>query len=130
MRRAAKIDANQPEIVDALRRMGASVEITSGAHDGFTDLVVGAQGITVLVEVKDGSLSPSRRTLTPVQQLVHGRFKGAITVVETIEQAHELISRMRMAGARLAGIDWHMGAVANAGTETKADAKHGSRVDG
>ena len=54
-RRAAKIDDNQPELVRLMRAMGVSVAITSAAHDGFTDLVVGFGGITVLVEVKDGS---------------------------------------------------------------------------
>lgn len=111
-RRAAKVDSNQGELVKALRRMGASVEITSASHDGFTDLVVGFQGVTVLVEVKDGSLEPSRRRLTPAQEVVHGRFTGAITVIETLEQAVALIERMREAAQRLSGINWDMGAVA------------------
>ena len=41
IRRAAKIDDNQNELVALIRAMGVSVAITSAAHDGFTDLVVG-----------------------------------------------------------------------------------------
>lgn len=114
MRRAAKIDANQPELVGALRSMGATVEITSQAHDGFPDVVVGYRGVTVLVEIKDGSLTPSRRKLTPAQVELHGRFAGAITIIETLEQAELLIRRMRDAADRLAGITWDMGAIAHA----------------
>lgn len=113
-RRAAKVDANQGALVKVLRQLGATVEITSAAHDGFTDLVVGFQGVTVLVEVKDGAKVPSARKLTPAQVDVHGRFTGAITVIETDEQAVMLVHRMREAATRLAGIDWYMGAVANA----------------
>jgi len=120
-RRAAKVDENQGELVEALRRMGAAVEITSSVHGGFPDVVVGLNGVSVLVEVKDGSLAPSRRRLTPAQQVVHGRFHGAITVIETLDQAVALIERMREAASRLAGIDWNMGAVANAATTTRPE---------
>lgn len=108
-RRAAKVDANQAEVVEALRRMGATVEITSGAHDGFPDIVVGLGGVTVLVEVKDGSLPPSARRLTAAQQRVHGRFTGAIVVVETLDDAHTLVNRMREASRLLRGLDWNAG---------------------
>lgn len=124
-RRAAKVDSNQAELVAALRQMGLAVEIISSAHDGFTDLVVGFNGVTVLVEVKDGSLSPSRRRLTPAQQEVHGRFHGAITVIETLDQAVALVERMRLAASRLAGISWNMGAVANATTSTQQQQEGG-----
>lgn len=94
-RRAAKVDANQQEIVDAFRSMGVSVLITSSTGDGFTDLVVGWGGITVLVEVKDGSQPPSKRKLTPEQQKLHGSFLGGITVVESVAHVIELVKRIR-----------------------------------
>jgi hypothetical protein len=96
VRRAAKVDANQTEIVDAFRSMGVSVLITSSAGDGFTDLVIGWGGITVLVEVKDGNKAPSERKLTPKQQDLHTSFLGAITVVENTDQAIELVNRIRL----------------------------------
>ena len=111
--RAAKIDENQPALVKLLRDMGISVAITSAAHDGFTDLVVGFGGITVLVEVKDGSKEPARRKLTPQQVAFHGSFKGAITVIENEQQAVELVSRIRQASAQTR-IDWNVGATAYA----------------
>jgi Holliday junction resolvase len=113
IRRAAKIDDNQNELVALIRAMGVSVAITSAAHDGFTDLVVGFGGITVLVEVKDGSKEPARRKLTPQQVAFHGSFKGAITVIENEQQAVELVSRIRQASAQTR-IDWNMGARAYA----------------
>lgn len=41
MRRAARTDANQVEIVSALRAIGCSVSDTSGVGGGFPDLAVG-----------------------------------------------------------------------------------------
>jgi len=113
IRRAAKIDDNQNELVALIRAMGVSVAITSAAHDGFTDLVVGFGGITVLVEVKDGSKEPARRKLTPQQVAFHGSFKGAITVIENEQQAVELVTRIRQASAQTR-IDWNVGATAYA----------------
>lgn len=55
MRRAAKRDANEPEIVEALESAGYWVKRISA--DGFPDLCVGRLGRDriVLLEVKDGS---------------------------------------------------------------------------
>lgn len=113
MRRAAKVDDNQAELVDLFRTAGMSVAVTSAAHDGFPDLVLGYGGITVLVEVKDGAKPPSKRHLTDKQQEFHGAFKGAITVIEDAEQALCLVKTIRQAAVKLAGMSWSMGAVAN-----------------
>ena len=110
-RRAAKTDANQQELVEVMRNMGVSVEITSSAHDGMTDLVVGYGGIAVLVEVKDGSKVPSKRKLTAAQVKFHGGFKGAITVIETVDQAIALVNEIRKVAAQVK-TNWNMGAVA------------------
>lgn len=113
IRRAAKIDENQPALVELIRAMGVSVAITSAAHDGFTDLVIGFGGVTVLVEVKDGSKPPARRKLTPQQVTFHGSFKGAITVIENEQQAVELVNRLKKVAA-LTRTDWNVGATAYA----------------
>jgi hypothetical protein len=42
MRRAAKIDANQPQIVEALRKAGATVHSLAAVGNGIPDLLVGA----------------------------------------------------------------------------------------
>lgn len=50
--RAARVDANQPDIVKALRSIGARVKPTHQVGDGFPDLVIGYRDRTVLMEVK------------------------------------------------------------------------------
>ena len=107
-RRAAKVDSNQTEIVEYFRSQGCSVAITSGAGDGFPDLVVGVPppiglpvlGINLLVEVKDGEKPPSARKLTVDQEKFHGDWRGQIAVIESIEQAAELLELLRKSYAR------------------------------
>lgn len=65
MRRAGKVDANQGEIVKALRRVGCSVYVASGVGDGFPDLLVrprGGMASLILMEckVKKGKLTPAQ----------------------------------------------------------------------
>lgn len=91
MRRAAKVDANQPEIVAALRKAGASVAPAHSMGRGFPDLVVGHMGKTYLVEVKDGSKPPSARKLNDLQVEWHEAWRGHCCVVETVEQALAVI---------------------------------------
>lgn len=95
MRRAARVDDNQSEIVEAYRAHGCSVAITSAVGDGFTDIVVGYRGLSELVEIKDGSKKPSLQKLTPDQERFHGEWKGAIRVVRSIGDVKEHIKEMR-----------------------------------
>lgn len=85
--RAARIDANQPEIVEALREAGCSVQLLHMVGKGCPDLLVGWQGINCLVEVKDGSKPPSARKLTPDQVDWHGSWLGQVTVVCGVDEA-------------------------------------------
>lgn len=91
MRRAARIDANQPEIVEVLRSVGASVAITSMLGDGFPDIVVGYQDANYLIEIKDGSKPPSRRKLTPDEQEWHNLWRGSVSVANSPEEALKII---------------------------------------
>ncbi len=92
MRKAAKIDTNQPEIVAALRAVGALVHPTHTAGAGFPDLVVKFREVIYLLEVKDGSLSPSRRKLTPDQEVWHGVWRGpCVAVVNSVDEALAVI---------------------------------------
>lgn len=93
MRRAAKIDANQPEIVAALRSLGATVAITSTVGQGFPDICVGYRGRSILMEVKDGSRPPSERKLTPDQKDFHAAWRGEITVVTSATEAIDYLLR-------------------------------------
>lgn len=93
MRRAAKVDANQTEIVEALRKIGASVQPLHAVGQGCPDLLVGWRGIVSLLEVKDGSKPPSARKLTEDQVKWHAEWRGQVAVVENVEQAIEAITR-------------------------------------
>ena len=92
MRRAARIDANQPAIVKALRAIGCSVDITSHVGNGFPDLTVGYRKRTTLLEVKDGSKPPSDRELTPDQVKWHIAWRGQVAVVTSVEEAIAAVS--------------------------------------
>lgn len=81
MRRAAKVDRNQPEIVAALRRVGAQVFSLAAVGDGIPDLLVAFRDQTVLIEVKDGSKPPSARQLTEDQVEWHAAWRGGRCVV-------------------------------------------------
>jgi len=92
MRRAAKVDANQGEIVAALRKIGATVQPLHAVGQGCPDLLVGWRGMTSLLEVKDGAKPPSARKLTEDQEKWHANWRGQVAVVETVEQAIEAIT--------------------------------------
>lgn len=84
---ARRADANQPEIVAALRKVGCKVALTFTAGQGFPDLVVDFNGRTVLLEIKDPTKPKSDRQLTPAQKDFHAAWTGPIFVVETPEEA-------------------------------------------
>ena len=83
MRRAAKTDRNQSEIVAALRKVGATVQSLAAVGDGVPDLLVGFRRVTYLLEVKDGKRPPSARELTPDQVQWHTNWFGGQCVVVT-----------------------------------------------
>lgn len=87
MRRAARIDANQPEIVKALRQAGATVYPLHMVGDDFPDLIVGHFGVNVLVEVKDGSKAPSKRQLSKGQKDFRDTWNGPVVLVQDVEGA-------------------------------------------
>jgi len=93
MRRAAKIDDNQNEIVAAFRKRGFSVAITSSCHNGFPDLVVGKSGINYLVEVKDGTKPKSEQKLTQAQVKFSNNWMGQYAVVKSLEDVESLITK-------------------------------------
>jgi hypothetical protein len=87
MRRAARVDANQAEIVKALRRVGATVQPLHTVGDGCPDLLVGYRGTNHLLELKDGSKPPSARQLTDDQKRWHNHWRGIAHVVTSINDA-------------------------------------------
>lgn len=80
MRNAAKVDANQAEIVEALRRCGVSVEYIKKP----LDLLICHRGETALMEIKNPD---GRDELTKEQIEFIARWPGKIHIVRSVEQA-------------------------------------------
>ena len=91
MRRRARTDSNHAEIVEALRRAGCTVQSLAAIGDGTPDLLVGYGGRNLLVEVKDGAKSPSRRRLTPDESTWHTAWAGQVAVASTVAEALAVI---------------------------------------
>ena len=84
MRYAARVDANQDQIVSALRAAGAYVWIIGLP----VDLLVGFQGHTFLIEIKSGS----NKRLTPLQADFFNYWSGStLCRVDSPEAALRMI---------------------------------------
>jgi len=81
--------------VKTFRALGCSVAVTSAVGAGFPDLVVGINGLNIMVEIKDGAKPPSERRLTPAQVDFHGYWRGQIVVIETVDQVIALVAAVR-----------------------------------
>jgi len=96
VRRAAKIDDNQKEVVKALRKVGAVVRYLSQG-EGLPDLLVGYRAQTFLVEVKNintHSREKGGSLLTPAQKDFHDRWiGGSLLIVHDAEQAIKAITQ-------------------------------------
>jgi hypothetical protein len=100
MRRAAKTDRNQTEIVEAMRKAGATVQSLAAVGQGVPDLLVGYCNRTALIEVKDGSKPPSARQLTPDQQQWHQNWQGGtLAVVPDVDAALRVLKLMEASHA-------------------------------
>jgi hypothetical protein len=87
MRRAARIDRNQPEIVAALRSVGATVQPLHTIGKGCPDALIGYRGRNLLFEIKDGLLVPSKQALTADELKWHVMWEGQVCTVNSIEAA-------------------------------------------
>lgn len=56
--RNAKVDTNQPKIVEALRRVGAKVKPVHTVK-GFCDIIVGYNGKLFMMEIKNDEYLPA-----------------------------------------------------------------------
>ena len=90
MRRAARRDANEDQVVSALEACGAYVK---KVNDGGTfDLLVWYRGRTLLLEVKDGRRPPSEQKLTPAEEKFHREWPGDnLHIVNSVESALALL---------------------------------------
>ena len=91
VRRAAKVDDNQEQLVYELRQLGYSVQSIATVGKGCPDLLVGAHGRNFCFEVKDPAKWPSARALTKDEVEWHAFWKGQVAVVQTTEEALEVM---------------------------------------
>ena len=82
-----RVDKNQKEIVASLRKVGCSVFDTHTVGKGFPDLACYYRGVTFLVEVKDGELSPSRRKLTKDEEIFNRMWGGSVVIAKSVHDA-------------------------------------------
>lgn len=94
MRRAAKVDANQEQVVSALRAAGAAVQSLAAIGKGVPDLLVSFRGNLFLLEVKDGAKVPSAQKLTDAQVKWHQAWGALVEVVNSPEQALRAVGAM------------------------------------
>ena len=88
MRRAAKVDANHPEIVAALRDYGCEVLSLAKIGKGCPDLLVYRTGRMYLLEVKHGKAKAKGDTKEAQATFAQ---RWPVTVVRSIEDAIEAV---------------------------------------
>lgn len=92
--RKRNVDQNQPLIVAALRACGASVVLLHVAGAGVPDLLVGYQGYTLLVEVKNPAI---KGKLNARQIAWQAEWLGSpVQVIYTAEQARDILEALRI----------------------------------
>ena len=90
MRRAARRDDNEQDIIKAMRAEGAYVKQIN--DEGLFDLLVSYRGETLLIEVKDGAKPPSARRLTEAELKFHEEWPGSnLFIITSVEEAVALL---------------------------------------
>ena len=91
----AKVDSNQAEIVAAFRKLGFTVLHLHMVGKGCPDLAIGRNGVNTFVEVKDGTLAPSKRRLTPDEQKFFDTWPGPVVIVESVDDVLTLAEELQ-----------------------------------
>jgi len=81
-----RVDANQAEIVAALRKVGCSVWDTHEVGHGGPDVQVGRAGVNYDLEIKT-----PRGKLTDDEADFHLMWRGQICVVRSVEEAYRAV---------------------------------------
>lgn len=89
MRRAAKVDANQADIVEALRKAGASVQSLAPIGNGCPDVLVALRGAMFLLEIKHG-----KGKTNDLQSRWHIAWNAPVHVVYSAEDALRAVGAM------------------------------------
>ncbi len=92
MHSKGRVDDNQGTIVEALRRIGAEVNITSNLGGGFPDIVVSFRDMWFMIEIKDGDKTKSKKLLTPQELDWHMKQKAPVYIVESATEAIDILT--------------------------------------
>ena len=85
--RAYRVDANQKEVVAALRKQGWTVQHLHKVGEGCPDILVGAdKKHNVLLEIKDGD-----GKLTAQQYVWHADWQGQKAIVRNADEAISVV---------------------------------------
>ena len=88
---ARRVDANHSQIVKAFRDLGCSVFDTSRVAGGFPDIIVGKNGITVLVEIK----ADDKKKFTAAQDMFMLNWKGsAVSRIQDLDGVVTLVNML------------------------------------
>lgn len=90
MRIAAKVDANQAEIVSTLRSAGISVHSTASIGKGFPDLICAKQDRMWLIEVKG-----PKGTLTDDQVKFMSQWQGDVHIAHSPDDALRIVGVLK-----------------------------------
>jgi hypothetical protein len=96
----ARLDSNHRAVVEHLRGFGMSVKSLAAVGSGCADLLVGYQGINVLLEVKR-----EKGELTPLEEGFRLRWRGQYSVVRSPEEALEAVYQFARANDRAGDTD-------------------------
>ncbi len=94
MRRVARVDSNQAEVVKALRKIGVVVTPIHQLGKGVPDLLCSYRQVWTLLEVKDGEKPPSARELTPDEKRWIADQRAPVYIVTSPLEAVELMRRL------------------------------------
>lgn len=98
MRKKARVDANQKEIVTELRKLDVSVLHTHQLGKGAPDLILGYRNDNFLIELKDGSKTKSQQKLTPDELEFQNKWRGNYAVCNSLEQVLTVIDYVDQRG--------------------------------
>ena len=104
MRRAARVDENQSQLVDAMRKAGAAVWIIGLP----VDLLIGCNGVTALAEVKvmQGKRKPHAAPYTGLQRdFMASWLGGPVSTLTDVESALRLVAVLKGLPQRVGATD-------------------------
>lgn len=89
--RGKRVDANQVQIVEQLRRLHISVQYLHTIGKGCPDLLLGFRNKNFLIELKDSLKTPSKKKLTDDEQEFFNTWNGQVNKCETLDEILKVV---------------------------------------